>query len=324
MTGSLVISLDFELLWGVRDHATRGSYGANILGGRKAIPRMLDLFARHGIRATWATVGFVFCESREELFDALPPEELRPRYDNPALSNYRYLDEVGKDEAADPWYFGKSLVRKIADTPGQEIGTHTLSHCYCLESGFTPEAFDADLSGAKKLASRQGIDLQSVVFPRNQYADAYLDVCRRQGLKTFRGNPQSWAYRPTGGSGQTRLRRALRLADAYSGVLGSHIARTSSENGLTNVPASRFLRPCAGKLAPLHPLHIRTICRGMTRAARSGSVYHLWWHPHNFGKSTEENITALQQICMHFERLRSDYNMCSLPINSFMENADDA
>jgi hypothetical protein len=59
--------LDFELMWGVRDHADITSYGANVLGGRAAIPRMLDLFERHGIRATWATVGFVFCESKDEL-----------------------------------------------------------------------------------------------------------------------------------------------------------------------------------------------------------------------------------------------------------------
>lgn len=52
VSGAFVISLDFELLWGVRDHADRSSYGRNILGGRAAIPRMLDLFERHGVRAT--------------------------------------------------------------------------------------------------------------------------------------------------------------------------------------------------------------------------------------------------------------------------------
>jgi hypothetical protein len=40
MSGEFVISLDFELMWGVRDHATRDTYGANVLGGREAIPRI--------------------------------------------------------------------------------------------------------------------------------------------------------------------------------------------------------------------------------------------------------------------------------------------
>jgi hypothetical protein len=66
MTGRFVISLDFELLWGVRDHADRDSYGKNVLGARNAVPKMLEIFAKNGISATWATVGFLFCESKEE------------------------------------------------------------------------------------------------------------------------------------------------------------------------------------------------------------------------------------------------------------------
>ena len=64
MSGQFVISLDFELLWGVRDHADRTSYGKNVLGARDAVPQMLEIFAQNSIRATWATVGFLFCETR--------------------------------------------------------------------------------------------------------------------------------------------------------------------------------------------------------------------------------------------------------------------
>lgn len=74
-----MISLDFELLWGVRDHADRDSYGRNVLGAREAIPRILEMFEKHGISATWATVGFLFCESRDELMEILPPPRPAPR-----------------------------------------------------------------------------------------------------------------------------------------------------------------------------------------------------------------------------------------------------
>src|ERR1700686_2907278 len=47
--GAFVISLDFELHWGVRDHERpNGPYGPNLLGARKAIPRLLELFERYG------------------------------------------------------------------------------------------------------------------------------------------------------------------------------------------------------------------------------------------------------------------------------------
>jgi len=309
--GTLVISLDFELLWGVRDHATRERYGANILGGRAAIPKMLELFAQHEIRATWATVGFLFAETRDELLASLPPVDLRPRYRDPRLSNYSYLGELGNDEGRDPYYFGASLLRLIRETPGQEIGTHTLSHFYALEPGATLSAFEADLQAARSLAKRRGIELRSIVFPRNQYAAEHLDICRRQGIGIFRGNSASWAYRAVSGAGQTLVRRGLRLVDAHTGVLGPHLHRVTpaDDRRPADVPASQFLRPCSGRLAAFHPLHLAILKRAMTQAARQGKVFHLWWHPHNFGRDLEANLSGLLQLLRHVVRLRDSHGM---------------
>jgi len=46
--GTFVISLDFELLWGVRDKRTVADYGANILGVRRVIPAIARF-----IRGSW-------------------------------------------------------------------------------------------------------------------------------------------------------------------------------------------------------------------------------------------------------------------------------
>lgn len=307
MKGEFVISLDFELLWGLRDHATRESYGSRILGGRDAIPQMLERFERDGIAATWATVGMLFCETREELLDSLPPADLRPRYRDATLSNYSYLEEVGPDEARDPYYFGAALIERIADCPGQEIATHTMTHFYCLEPGASVESFEADLDAACRVAARRGITLRSIVFPRNQYAAPHLDAIRKKGIRRYRGNPTSWAYRPEAGAGQTLSRRLLRLMDAHSGMLGPHLYPPGSGD----VPASHFLRPCSGGLARVHPLHLQVIERAMTRAAKVGLGFHLWWHPHNFGMNTAENLAGLERIIAHFVRLRDAYGMVS-------------
>ena len=82
-----MISLDFELHWGIRDKQRLAHCEARLLAARAAIPKMLDLFARHQVAATWATVGFLFFDDKEELLAALPEE--RPYYANPALSPYR-------------------------------------------------------------------------------------------------------------------------------------------------------------------------------------------------------------------------------------------
>ena len=314
MSGQFVISLDFELLWGVRDHSDKQAYGQNVLGARDAVPRMLELFAARGIRATWATVGFLFCETKDELMAALPAE--RPFYTNSRLSNYAYLDEVGKDEQSDPYYFAASLVDAICKTPGQELGTHTMSHYYCLEDGQTLAAFEADLAAAKALAELRGVSLKSIVFPRNQFTPAHLEICARQNITHYRGNPDGWAYRAAKGSEQTPAKRALRLIDAYSGVLGSQTF-APGRDGLVDVPASRFLRPCVGKLAAFHPLHLGTIQRGMTDAAKAGRWYHLWWHPHNFGRNLNANMDGLRKIIDHFAMLRDRHGMQSLAMGDF-------
>ena len=113
--GAFVLSLDFELMWGVRDHRSIEDYGANVLGAREVIPRLLDLFAAHGIACTWATVGMLFFNGREDLKAAVP--KVRPRYDDPRLSPYGELDALGASEEEDPYHFAPSLIRRISEAP---------------------------------------------------------------------------------------------------------------------------------------------------------------------------------------------------------------
>ena len=44
MNGTFMVSLDLELFWGMLEVHTLESYQDNILGGKKAIPQLLQLF----------------------------------------------------------------------------------------------------------------------------------------------------------------------------------------------------------------------------------------------------------------------------------------
>jgi len=143
--GALVISLDFELLWGVRDKRTIADYGPNILGVRQAVPALLDLFAEREIACTWATVGLLFFATNKALHAGLPAR--KPRYSDARISSYHYLNEVGADEERDPYHYGLSLIRQILNCPRQEIGTHTFSHFYCLERGGRRRGFSRGSRG---------------------------------------------------------------------------------------------------------------------------------------------------------------------------------
>ena len=47
-------------------------------------------------------------------------------------------------------------------------------------------------------------------------------------------------------------------------------------------------------------------------AASCGEIFHLWWHPHNFGRDLEQNIAVLTEIAECFSRLRASHGMRSL------------
>ncbi len=107
--GAFVISLDFELHWGVRDRRTVADYKDNLLGARNVVPRLLDLFSRYKVHATWATVGFLFFDSREALISGCPRRQ--PQYSLPKLSPYLNLEEIGPNEEHDCYHFAPSLIR---------------------------------------------------------------------------------------------------------------------------------------------------------------------------------------------------------------------
>lgn len=308
--GTLVISLDFELFWGIRDHVELGACKDRLDGTRDVIPRLLVLFAERGIRATWATVGFLFFENKDELLAHLP--KVKPAYEKSHLSPYDAIEEIGPDERRDPYHYGRSLLRQVADCPGQEIGTHTFSHYYCLEAGQTVEAFRADLDAAFAAAKLLDIELKSLVFPRNQWRVDYLEACAESGLGAVRGNERAWMYRADASDGDGLAKRAFRLADSYVNLSGHHGGEPLPVvPGMVDVPSSRFLRPFSSRLACFEFCRLNRICQSMTHAAIEGRVFHLWWHPHNFGLNQDDNFAALSVLLDHFQKLADQHGMIS-------------
>ena len=319
--GAMVISLDLELYWGVRDVMSLEAYRENLVGERRVVPLLLDLFAEFGIQATWAAVGFLYFQTRDELVRHLPTK--RPQYEEKRFSPYPYVDSIGPDEDQDPFHFAPSMLELIRAAPGQEIATHTFSHYYTLEVGQDAEAFRADVDCALLSARARGDTLESIVFPRNQVNPAYLPICAELGLKAYRGTERSWIYRTGRKSEHSLARRAVRLLDAFL-PLSSHNAyprHRSDADPLVNVPSSRFLRPYSSRLRVLEPLRLRRIRSDVTYAARHGLLYHLWWHPHNFGVETERNLDGLRRLLEHFAALRERYGMESLNMSEFAQGA---
>lgn len=305
--GALVISLDFELVWGIFDHIEikdKISYFDNTLS---AIPQMLALFEKHSIHVTWATVGMLFNENWEEWYANRP--SLLPTYENQKLNPYGYGEQHRKS-GLDRFFFASQHIKAIQSVKGQEIGSHTYSHYYCLEKGQTQAQFDADLQQAVTVANKFSIKMESLVFPRNQFNESYLEVCQNNNIKTVRTNPNVWYW--DANIPDTIFTKLARTGDAYF-PLGkkSYKADSIQSSAVVGQPASRFLRPQHSQTI-LNTARLHRIKNEIIQAAKNGEVYHLWWHPHNFGIDPEGALKALHEIIQVVQQYRQTYGMESL------------
>lgn len=309
MSGTFMVSLDYELFWGMLDVCPLEQYQDRVLGGKQAIPKLLKLFEKYGIHATWATVGFLFADNYEELSAFFP--EQRPGYANPALDGYSWFGKIGKDETTAPCFYAPGLLEQIAATPGQEIGSHSFCHYYCREKGQTVEEFEADMAAARAIAKAKGYDVTSVILPRNQSEPEYTEVLRKVGFTAYRDEENDWIHKYFRKLKFQVPYRGLHLLDMYLPLTGYCCYKPKMENGILNLIGSRIWRPIFRPLEFLEGMKIRRIKAEMRHAAKHDLIYHLWWHPHNMGARTEENLSQLEEIFRYYIELKEKYGMRS-------------
>lgn len=310
---SLVISLDFEMFWGVTDSCRISEYGKNVVGVWEAIPKILKMFTEFQVKGTWATVGMLICKDYSEWVDRRPA--VLPTYMKSICSNYNWREAACENPNL---FFGRPLVELILDTPGQELATHTYSHFFCGEDGVTAEQFSADLLLAQEQIKELGGHFDSLIFPRNQVKSEFIEILPSCGIKTYRGNPKSWMYRDGHYVAGGNAGRAVRFADSWIPLSRNLVAKPKLvENGLVDIPASFFLRPWQRRLAGLEGLRINRMKSIMSAAAQSKGVCHIWWHPHNFGADIDKNIQVLGHLLEHYRDLRDRYGMESATMAEF-------
>jgi hypothetical protein len=281
VTATVVVSLDFELRWGLLDvlGTDVSSYRANLEGVSEAVPRLLEVFSARGIGATWATVGALACEGWDEWMERAPKS---PQYADPAL---RWRDEFRSTDPTGRLYFGKELVELIARTPDQELASHTFSHVYFREPGFTRNDAIADADAMVKLfRDRWNSVPRSVVFPRNQ--GGYEDVLAERGVTAWRDNPRTFYWSATSASEQSSSVRVLRLLDSVA-PLGRRVAPSVA------LRSSYFVR--VGLPNALWNLHRRRIVSD-ARQLRDDETLHLWWHPHNLGAAPAASVARIAAL----------------------------
>ncbi|HLT40697.1 MAG TPA: polysaccharide deacetylase family protein [Enhygromyxa sp.] len=319
--GALVVSLDLELAWGAREGGD--AWGRRLERASETIRRILDLFEQREIHATWACVGLMFARDVDDARRFAP--RLRPSYREAGLSAYDMLDR-GQPDAAPGCYFAPELIATIAARPNQEIGTQTFSWYHCNEPGQTAAQFDADLAAAVAIAERSGVQLRSLVFPRDQCNREYLPILARHGISAYRSRRPGWAYAPSTSKLLATVRRGLCLADNFSLLIPD--AALSRERILAvrpgqpvDIPASRHLRPYDPRFRELEPLRGHRMQFEMTTCADRGQIYHLWMRPLELADHIHENLVALDNLLRNARALANRVGFPSLTMSELASAA---
>ena len=305
--GTFTISLDFELFWGVRDKRSLSSYSKNLEGVWIAIPKILNLFQKYEIHASWATVGFLFYNSIDDLGLDIPKN--LPEYENKNLSPYLYIQD-NKINDNDKYHFAVKLIEYIKSTEGQEISSHTFSHFYTMEKNSIKNSFEDDIKSFKKLCNTKNIEVRSIVFPRNQMNAEILNIIKKYDINIYRGNPDHWAYK-SGDINKDFKTKIFRFIDTFFNLSGHKTSVPENIDGIYNVKSSMFLRPYSNRFKILESLKLKRIKKAMLYAAKNNENFHLWWHPHNFGINIEENMKNLEDLLKYYTYLNKKYKMKS-------------
>lgn len=292
--GTFVISVDLEVAWGTCDRPlTRGQRRA-LAREREVVDRVLALFTRYGVRASWAVVGHL-------LLDACPRENglVHPEIPRPVLIGERRDWFASHPETGgDPLWYGRDLVERIrATSPPQEIGSHSFAHMPYAEGVTSRAAIRADIEQARRCHEAADLPFATFVFPRNVVG--FRDLLAQAGIAVYRGRP---------GGGNARRSRPLRRLLAFLFFLVPVAARTVEatvdENGMVNVPASMALYTRRGlrRLVASRAL-VAKATAGLDRAAARGRIFHLWFHPSNLAYAVDAQLAVLEGILRHARAL---------------------
>ena len=295
--GVFALSIDLELAWGICDRPLTDVDRRGLERERHIVRRLLDLFTKYSVRASWGIVGHLLQNSDPWNGSGLP----HPQIPRPVIldESEDWFFQLPK-HTGDKFWYGEDLIKAIMDcTLQQELGSHSFSHIPFDEARTNPDAVAADLRSAKQLHKAYGIPFEFLIFPRNLVG--FLETVASSGIRVYRGNTSHWYEKiPV-----KAVHRAMRLLTFLCAGTPTIVRAEKSEHGLVNVPGSMLFLRRHGLRRFVTGRHLaRRGMRGLDAAVSNDGIFHLWLHPSNFYDQQEEQFEALALILAHADALR--------------------
>lgn len=265
----VVISLDFELGWGVLEselwkQRERMSIYVNL---RSVLDNLIAVLKESEIATTWAIVGAILASDEKEL----DLEHLPESYRNAVIKFCRESSEMTRN--------GQDLIDKLQCLDGLiEVASHTSTHIYAEHPDVNSDHYIADVGcSISTLENYFGTQVKSLVFPRDQ-ARFNNEVAARY--------PINYRLNPDYGRNISNIGRVFKGAQRIiTNVPESKVIMGASGECYQN--GSLYFNWCGGKYELIKKYLTKIQTRRMLSNIRPGDVYHVWLHPFNLAESGE-------------------------------------
>lgn len=266
MTGTVTLSMEVELGWGVHDLADDAHLSDDGVPERAYLGRLLDRCDALAVPISFDVVGHLLESSCDG------------DHDGPHEDDWFAVDP-GTDAASDPLFYAPDAVEAIRERPtGHEICTHTYSHVNCDD--VSAATLDWELSRCQRLHRRRvGSETVSIVPPRHYpppraaLLDAGLEIVRLSRDTSGRGPLSRLKELVVGPHPTFEPRLVDGVVETYCTTYPSLTASTLPM-GQREPPAYFSPLPVAARQR-LQRTYLR---RAVDAAVESGGHCHLWSH----------------------------------------------
>lgn len=280
MTGTLTISIEVELGWGVHDLTEADHLSTAGTLERRYLQKLLAATEECGVPISFDIVGHL-------LLDECPGS-----HDGPYSDGWFDADP-GTNVSTDPLFYAPEMAKWILDsTVNHELCTHTFSHLLCRRA--SDDALDVELERVQRLHKQIDGPVVSFVPPRHSRPDNA--VLRRNGIRVAR-------YAKTTPS-PTPAHRLWELAVSSHPEWEPQVVDGIYETYCTTYPSLTARTLPAGQRAHSHPvfrplplrackrLHLSYLKRSTRHAIDTGIPLHLWCHLFDLSNEHQWDVLA--------------------------------
>lgn len=302
--GFIIISLDTELGLGHLANNELRKFDSQFEKTRDVIERLVKLFNKHDVSATWAIVGKLVEKNEIRRIEHFYPK------DNIQEEDLNLRSEI---------YKYKELIPLLTSSPVfQDIGSHSYSHI-TFSSGNRNHHANKNLARDDFKAFNECFDQlflspKSFVFPQNR--PGHENLLSKFGFHIYRGKELKWYSKlPKPFSKLAKgIDNLFPLPPSVSNPIihESLIVETNGHLHFAKLPSGYR------KFMPWWVLKIK-LWFGLKKAIYFNETFHMWTHPYDLAYKSEQHFKVLEWFLKLVKKHEQKGAVELIPMNKLYE-----